>query len=83
MPKVDWEAAPEGALWWAMDADGSAYWHFSSKIVALTDAWLPEEIPASVFVVGIVEPAPAPTFGFTGDWKESSAERPYGKGSPD
>ncbi|MFA7679931.1 MAG: hypothetical protein WCY07_07280 [Pigmentiphaga sp.] len=60
---VDWEQAPALARWWAMDANGHAYWHCQPDVAAFTDFWMPDQIEA-------------PHFGFTGDWKKSLTERP-------
>ncbi|OJT98527.1 MAG: hypothetical protein BGN83_20245 [Rhizobium sp. 63-7] len=67
MPKINWKTAPKGARWWAMDADGRAYWYCAPNVAAFTHFWF-------------AEPIPAPTFDFSGDWRQSLVERPYGKG---
>ena len=61
--QIDWENAPEGARWWAMDADGNAHWYMEPNIIPGADFWIAEE-------------KEAPTFGYTGDWGESLTERP-------
>ncbi|WP_025915830.1 hypothetical protein [Herminiimonas sp. CN] len=64
MPEnVDWSQAPKGARWWAMDADGKANWFVAPNVVARTNFWFSE-------------PIPAPNFGYIGDWRESLVERP-------
>ncbi|AIO45027.1 putative gp54 [Burkholderia cepacia] len=62
-PEVDWKRAPKNARWWAMDADGGANWFVAPNVAPYTDFWFSE-------------PKPAPTFGFTGDWRTSLTERP-------
>jgi hypothetical protein len=42
---------------------GSAHWFCAPNVAAFTKFWLSE-------------PQPAPTFGFTGDWRKSLVERP-------
>lgn len=60
---VDWKMAPAGARWWAMDANGGAYWHCEPDVAWLTDFWF-------------AMPTPAPTFGYKGGFRESLTERP-------
>lgn len=60
---IDWKQAPNGARWWAVDADGAAHWFGAPDVAAFTDFWF-------------AEPSPAPTFGFVGDWRRSLVERP-------
>lgn len=60
---VDWSQAPELAMWWAMDANGHAYWHCQPDIAPFTDFWMAEQLDA-------------PAFGFAGDWKQSLTLRP-------
>ncbi|MBU9534523.1 hypothetical protein KTE49_29245 [Burkholderia multivorans] len=62
-PEIDWKKAPKNARWWAMDADGHAYWYLAPDVAAFTDFWFSES-------------KPAPTFGFVGDWRTSLVERP-------
>jgi len=59
---VDWKQAPTLARWWAVDANGTAYWHCAPNIAAFTDFWMTDQIEA-------------PDFGYAGDWKESLTER--------
>lgn len=63
MAEVDWKLAPKGAHWWAMDADGKAYWYCAPDVAAFTDFWFSE-------------PLEAPSFGYVGDWRKSLVERP-------
>ncbi|MBO6754935.1 MAG: hypothetical protein JJ902_01290 [Roseibium sp.] len=63
MTEFDWKQAPKGARWWAVDANGEAFWYCVPNVVAFTDFWFSER-------------APAPDFGFTGDWRVSLNERP-------
>ncbi|WP_442592530.1 hypothetical protein ACSBPU_13085 [Parapusillimonas sp. JC17] len=65
---VDWKQAPTLARWWAIDANGKAYWHCQPDVAAFTDFWMAEQIEA-------------PHFGYTGDYKESLTERPRPAGS--
>ena len=60
---VDWKQAPRGARWWAVNADGAAYWYKAPDFIARTDFWFAEQVLA-------------PTFGYMGSWKESLTERP-------
>lgn len=62
-PEVEWKQAPKRARWWAMDAKGQARWYCAPDIKPFTDFWGVDELPA-------------PTFGFSGDWRESLVERP-------
>jgi hypothetical protein len=62
-PEVDWNQAPKGARWWAVDANGEAHWFLEPNIAPFTDFWFSE-------------PVPAPLFGFCGSWRESLAARP-------
>lgn len=63
MVDIDWKLAPKHARWWAVDANGEAHWFCEPDIAAFTDFWFSE-------------PIPAPSFGFTGDWRTSRIERP-------
>lgn len=62
---VDWSQAPRGARLWAVDEDGSAHWFCEPNAAAFTKFWFSG-------------PQPAPTFGFTGDWRKSLVEGPAG-----
>jgi hypothetical protein len=62
-PQIDWKQAPLRARWWAMDANGHASWYCAPDIKPFTDFWGVDEMPA-------------PTFGFSGDWRKSLVERP-------
>jgi len=62
---VDWDQAPTWAYWWAMDADGEAYWY----------AIEPEIFKDNWESVDLVDDAP--TFGLLPDnWKDSLTGRP-------
>lgn len=63
--KIDWSLAPEGFNWWAMDIDGSCYWYFDKPTIKFDQAFSAQ---------GII--AQAPSFNFTGNWKDSLTERP-------
>lgn len=60
---IDWKEAPKGARWWAMDANGQAHWLLVPNVAPFTDFWFSDQIPA-------------PSFGFSGNWKDSLTERP-------
>jgi hypothetical protein len=60
---VDWSQAPKRARWWAMDRNGEAHWFCVPDVAPFTDFWS-------------CESSPAPTFGYSGDWKQSLRERP-------
>ena len=55
---VDWGDAPKNAIWWAVDADGTAHWFNSQTVAPFTAFWFAEEKPASLF-------------GYSGDWRTS------------
>ena len=61
--RVDWKKAPKNAIWWAVDADGTAHWFISPDIKPFTGFWFTSQMPA-------------PLFAFFGDWRESLTERP-------
>lgn len=63
MCEIDWKQAPKNALWWAVDANGSANWYCEPDVVAFTDFWYSDR-------------KPAPAFGFNGDWRKSLTRRP-------
>ena len=60
---VDWKEAPKGAKWRAINGSGHAHWYMTPDVAAQTDFWFAEEVPA-------------PTFGYTGNWRDSRTERP-------
>ncbi len=60
---VDWRHAPKGAHWWAMDASGHAHWFMEPNHKLRTHFWYAQEVHA-------------PTFAYSGDWRESLTERP-------
>ena len=43
---VDWKQAPRGARWWAVNADGAAYWYKAPDFIARTDFWFAEQVLA-------------------------------------
>ena len=49
-----------------MDADGQAHWYWAPNVAAYTNFWFSER-------------APAPSFGYEGDYKQSLTERPPGR----
>ncbi len=60
---IDWKEAPKEARWWAMNANGQAHWFLGPEDSHLKDSWCLCQVPA-------------PSFGFSGDWKYSLTERP-------
>lgn len=62
----DWDKAPEWAKWWAMDADEECYW-FENEPEIESVTWFP---------INVSEVGRAPSFDYTGNWKESLRERP-------
>ena len=62
-PDISWNQAPRLARWWAMYSDGLAHWYCAPDVAAFTDFWFSDRMPA-------------PTFGYTGDYKQSLTERP-------
>jgi hypothetical protein len=66
---VDWKKAPKDAIYWAVDADGSAHWFNSPNVVPFTQFWHAEETVA-------------PLFGFYGDWRKSLTLRPRSSPHP-
>jgi hypothetical protein len=60
---VDWKAAPKSALWWAVDADGTAHWFNAPNVAPFTNFWF-------------ADPENAPLFDYAGDWRESLTKRP-------
>lgn len=61
--QIDWHNAPAGARWWSMGRDGKACWHIMAVCAESIE-----------FISAITWPAP--TFGYTADWRESLRERP-------
>jgi len=60
---VDWEQAPREAKWWLMDGTGHAYWYLAPDLIAHTNFWHAFQVDA-------------PTFGYSGNWRDSLTERP-------
>lgn len=60
--KVDWSDAPEAAQWWAVDGEGYAYWLCGPRADDFSLDWVQESFDA-------------PTFDYTGDWRESLTPR--------
>ena len=67
----DWSQAPEWANWWAMDENKNTRWIYSQ---------LEQPYISDIFLrwcaVGMFDSADAPSFGYTGDWRESLRKRP-------
>ena len=67
----DWSQAPEWANWWAMDENKNTRWIYSELEQPYTsDAYL------RWFAVGRFDSEDAPSFGYTGDWRNSLRKRP-------
>ena len=67
----DWSQAPDWANWWAMDENKNTRWIYSELEQPYTgDTYL------RWFAVGRFDSADAPSFGYTGDWRESLRKRP-------
>ena len=69
--KIDWSQAPEWANWWAMDENKNTSWIYSELEQPYTS-----DIFLRWFAVGKFDSADAPSFGYTGDWRESLRKRP-------
>ena len=67
----DWSQAPEWANWWAMDENKNTRWIYSELEQPYTS-----DIFLRWFAVGKFDSADAPSFGYTGDWRESLRKRP-------
>ena len=67
----DWSQAPEWANWWAMDENKNTRWIYSQ---------LEQPYISDIFLrwcaVGMFDSADAPSFGYTGDWRNSLRKRP-------
>ena len=59
----DWSQAPDWAKWWVVDKDGESAWCEEKPIVSDSDFWYGKE-------------GNAPSFGYTGDWRNSLRKRP-------
>lgn len=60
----DWSDAPEWANWWAIDKDLVSFW-FADK---------PKFDEVEFYQCGVF--CDAPSFGYTGDWRNSLRKRP-------
>ena len=67
----DWSQAPEWANWWAMDENKNTRWIYSE----LEQPYI-SDIFLRWFAVGRFDSADAPSFGYTGDWRNSLRKRP-------
>ena len=67
----DWSQAPDGYNWWAMDENKNTRWIYSQ---------LEQPYISDIFLrwcaVGMFDSADAPSFGYTGDWRNSLRKRP-------
>ena len=67
----DWSQAPEWANWWVMDGDKKTRWIYSELEQPYTsDTFL------RWFAVGRFDSEDAPSFSYTGDWRNSLRKRP-------
>ncbi|WP_213072966.1 hypothetical protein [Acinetobacter piscicola] len=67
----DWSLAPDLFYWWAIDGfSGQAYWYRNKPFI---DS---EQKEWDIQVVNNGEYKVAPTFGYTGDWRDSLRKRP-------
>lgn len=66
--KPDWSQAPDNANYWAMDKDGDCYWYENMPILKRV-YWLSINLMPNLY-------NSAPSFDYTGYWKESLRERP-------
>ena len=67
----DWSQAPEWANWWAMDENKNTRWIYSElEQPYISDMFL------MWFAIGRYSRADAPSFGYTGDWRNSLRKRP-------
>ena len=66
----DWSQAPVWANWWAMDENKNTRWIYSQ---------LEQPYISDIFMrwcaVGMFDSADAPSFGYTGDWRNSLRKR--------
>ena len=67
----DWSQAPEWANWWAMDENKNTRWIYSELEQPYTS-----DILLRWFAVGKFDSVDAPSFGYTGDWRNSLRKRP-------
>ena len=67
----DWSQAPDWANWWAMDENKNTRWIYSELEQPYTS-----DIFLRWFALGKFDSADAPSFGYTGDWRESLRKRP-------
>ena len=66
----DWSQAPDWANWWAMDENKNTGWIYSQ----LEQPYI-SDIFLRWFAVGMFDSADAPSFGYTGDWRNSLRKR--------
>lgn len=67
----DWSQAPEWANWWAMDGDKKTRWIYSElEQPYISDMFL------RWFAIGRFNSEDAPSFNYTGDWRDSLRKRP-------
>ena len=67
----DWSQAPAWANWWAMDENKNTRWIYSeSEQSYISDMFL------RWCAAGRFDSADAPSFGYTGDWRNSLRKRP-------
>ena len=67
----DWSQAPDWANWWAMDENKNTRWIYSElEQPYISDMFL------RWFAVGRFDSEDAPSFGYTGNWRNSLRKRP-------
>lgn len=66
---IDWEQAPVGYLYYALDRDGKANWFKLEPYISERH----EAFFLNEFDSGYLS---APSFGYQGDWKQSLRKRP-------
>jgi hypothetical protein len=77
--KINWADAPYWAQYWAMDADGSAYWYESCPHYDIdVEVWTPHiKVSMESNEIEETDCAPADAYGFNPvDCKNSKTERP-------
>lgn len=67
-PGPDWSQAPDGAVAWSADESRTADWWVG--------VGTPEVVGVAWLGRGGIRPVRAPSFNYTGDWRESLRKRP-------
>ena len=63
----DWSQAPDWANWWTFD-NASPYWWSDKPLKTMYDSWYCNDVYWKC--------EKAPSFGYTGDWRNSLRKRP-------